>query len=169
MGVVGAGAFLRFEPGWCMSFVTSHFEMHVHVLLHYAVSIASLIVQQCTTVCSCFILVRHHLTRTLIKYQSTCNSVFHWLEPGGNHSAERQTCDVSVKPHCFPLDTRRSLPGLTLLPLTSQICFSVTTAPTHWHEGLGITLSCAYAVKKKNAKQKRHSKNIYRVRHSIVT
>ena len=31
MGVMGAGAPSCFEHGWCMNFVTSHVEMHVHV------------------------------------------------------------------------------------------------------------------------------------------
>ena len=43
---MGAGVPSCFEPGWCLSFVTSHFEMHVYFCLF--VNIASLIVQQCT-------------------------------------------------------------------------------------------------------------------------
>ena len=46
MGVVGAGAPSCFEPGWCMSFVTSHVEMHMCFCIF--VNIASLVVQQCT-------------------------------------------------------------------------------------------------------------------------
>ena len=46
MGVVGAGVPSCVEPGWCMSFVTSHVEMHMCFCIF--VNIASLIVQQCT-------------------------------------------------------------------------------------------------------------------------
>ena len=48
MGVVGAGAPSCFEPGWCMSFVTSHVGKHMYFCIHVFVNIASLIVQQCT-------------------------------------------------------------------------------------------------------------------------
>ena len=46
MGVAGAGVPSCVEPGWCISFVTSHVEMHMYFCIF--VNIASLIVQQCT-------------------------------------------------------------------------------------------------------------------------
>ena len=35
MGVMGAGAPSRFEPVWCMNFVTIHVEMYVYMYFVY--------------------------------------------------------------------------------------------------------------------------------------
>ena len=48
--MAGAGVPSCVEPGWCISFVTSHVEMHMYFCIF--VNIASLIVQQCRSTCT---------------------------------------------------------------------------------------------------------------------